>query len=372
MTSSPATSQRQGIDIVLLGAVFSLTVVGLVMVLSASGIVAERTMGGKYVLFYKHAIAVVLGLGIMGICLRTPVEFFQKHVYLWIFLALVLLILTIASPLGVRVGGAKRWLHLGPLSLQPLEMAKIALVMYLSWFFSRKQEKVKTFSIGFLPPLLMTALFCLLLLLQPDYGGAVFLAALLFLLCFLGGTRLIFLGASVLLAIVGGIFLVIHSPYRLKRVFAFLDPFQDAHDTGYQLVQSFYGLGAGGWWGVGLGSGQQKLFFLPEAHTDFILAVLGEELGFMGLSVVILLVAIILWRVAVITLRQQNLGRRLLALGLGSILILGALLNMAVVLGLLPPKGVPMPFVSYGGSHVLGEFACTGLLLNLSRGKGGP
>ncbi len=326
-------------------------------------------MGGKYVLFQKQVVFVFLGLVVMAAAMRIPVEFFQRHVYLWVFLALVLLILTLASPLGVRIGGARRWLHFGPLSLQPLEMAKIALVFYLAYFFARKQEKVKTFSVGFLPPLLMTALFCLLLMLQPDFGGSVFLAGMLFLLCFVGGTRLFFLGASVLLAIVGGMLLVLNSPYRMKRAFAFLDPFQDAQNTGYQLVQSFYGLGSGGWWGVGLGAGRQKLFFLPEAHNDFILAVLGEELGFVGLSLVFSLVAIILWRVFAIAVRQVSLERRILALGMGSIILVGALLNSAVVLGMLPPKGVPMPFVSYGGSHILCSFFCVGVLLNLSREK---
>ncbi|MBC7356754.1 MAG: putative lipid II flippase FtsW [Desulfomicrobiaceae bacterium] len=369
--SAPQGMRKPSWDVPLLAAVLCLTALGLIMVFSASGIVAEKTMGSKYVLFQKQLFFVGLGLMAMMAAMRIPVTFFQRHVYWWVFVALVLLILTLASPLGVRIGGARRWLHLGPLSFQPLEMAKIALVLYLGYFFSRKQEKVKTFSVGFLPPLLMTALFCLLLMLQPDFGGSVFLAAILFLLCFVGGTRLIFLGASVLLAVVGGILLVIHSPYRLKRAFAFLDPFQDAQNTGYQLVQSFYGLGSGGWWGVGLGAGRQKLFFLPEAHNDFILAVMGEELGFVGLSLVFALVAVILWRVFAITLRQRDLERRILALGMGSIILLGALLNSAVVLGLLPPKGVPMPFVSYGGSHILGGFFCVGMLLNLSR-EGAP
>jgi cell division protein FtsW len=226
---------------------------------------------------------------------------------------------------------------------------------------------VKTFSVGFLPPIMMTGGLCVLLLLQPDFGGAVFLAGLLFLMCLVGGTRIIFLGSAIMLGVFLAVLLIVNSPYRFRRVFSFLDPFKDAQNTGYQLVQSLYGLGSGGWVGQGLGEGKQKLFFLPEAHNDFIMSVVGEELGFVGISLVIILLGAVLWRTIRISIRQETLHDRITAFGMGAILVMGGILNMGVVLGAIPPKGVPMPFLSYGGSHLVSGFFCAGVLLNLSR-----
>lgn len=354
-------------DYILLGAVIMLSSLGLIMVMSSSGIMAEKVFGDKYALFFKQCLFMAVGFGILFVVMRVNMEFFYRRTYVWIFLAVSLLLLTIFSPLGAKVGGASRWLRLGSLSIQPLEAAKIALVFYLAYFFSNKQEKIKTFSVGFLPPIMMTGVLCLLLLLQPDFGGAMFLAALLFLMCFVGGTRIIFLGSVVILVLVSAALLVVNSPYRFRRVFSFLDPFKDAQNTGYQLVQSLYGLGSGGWFGLGLGEGRQKLFFLPEAHNDFIMSVLGEELGFVGVSLIIILLGVVLWRTLLISVRQESLRDRITAFGMGAIIMLGGLLNMAVVFGAVPPKGVPMPFLSYGGSHLVAGFFCVGVLLNLSR-----
>lgn len=362
-----AQGAGNGFDYILLGAVIMLSSLGLVMVMSASGIMAEKVFGDKYALFWKQGLFMALGFGILLTTMRANMEFFYRRTYFWILLAAALLLLTVFSPLGNKAGGASRWLRLGPVSVQPLEAAKIALVFYLAYFFANKQEKVRTFSVGFLPPIMMTGMLCMLLLLQPDFGGAVFLAALLFLMCLVGGTRIIFLGSAVMLAVVSGILLVVNSPYRFRRIFSFLDPFKDAQNTGYQLVQSLYGLGSGGWFGLGLGEGRQKLFFLPEAHNDFIMSVVGEELGFMGISLVAILLGVVLWRVMVISVRQEGMRDRITAFGMGAILIIGGLLNMGVVFGAIPPKGVPMPFLSYGGSHLVAGFFCAGVLLNLSR-----
>lgn len=193
------------------------------------------------------------------------------------------------------------------------------------------------------------------------------LCALLFLMCLAGGTRFVYLFMTFALACCAAVMLILHSPYRLKRMLAFLDPFQDAGNTGYQLVQSLYAFGAGRITGVGLGAGRQKLFFLPEAHNDFLMAVVGEETGFLGVSVVFVLIGIILWRSFLTALRQDGLRDRFTAYGLTLVLGLGFLMNLAVVLGTVPPKGVPMPFLSYGGSQVVMSFVCLGLLLNLSR-----
>lgn len=359
--------ERRGFDYLLLGASLILLGLGLVMVLSASGVMAEKYMGGKYHFFIRHAGFSVVGMLVMTIAWVFPRERLFALTYVWLVGVMLLLALTLWSPLGHAAGGASRWLRLGPFSVQPLELAKLALVVYLAYFYSTKQDLLARFSVAMIPPLLITGCLAMLLLLQPDFGGAAFLLLLLFLMALAGGVRAAHLGVVSLTAACALALLVIQSPYRMRRMFAFMDPFTDPLNTGYQLVQSLYALGSGQVFGVGLGAGKQKLFFLPEAHNDFLVAVIGEELGFVGISALFMLVGVVLWRGFVIAWSRVDLRDRLLAFGLTSILGLGFLLNMAVALGAAPPKGVPMPFVSYGGSSLIVSFATLGLLLNLSR-----
>ncbi|EPR35131.1 cell division protein FtsW [Alkalidesulfovibrio alkalitolerans DSM 16529] len=367
MSAEAKTANALGVDWWLLAAGLLLAAFGLIMVLSASGIMAERFFGAKYHFFHRQALFCAVGAVCMAACAVIPRRVVHGGVYIWLALVIALFLATAFSPLGVEVNGAKRWLRLGPLSVQPLEMAKVALVLYLAYFFAGKQDKVQSFAIGFIPPFAVTGLLAMLLLAQPDFGGAAMLCALLFLMCLAGGTRFVYLFMTFALACGAAVMLILHSPYRLKRMLAFLDPFQDAGNTGYQLVQSLYAFGAGRITGVGLGAGRQKLFFLPEAHNDFLMAVVGEETGFLGVSVVFVLIGIILWRSFLTALRQDDLRDRFTAYGLTLVLGLGFLMNLAVVLGTVPPKGVPMPFLSYGGSQVVMSFVCLGLLLNLSR-----
>lgn len=356
-----------GMDIWLLVPVALLTGLGLIMVLSASGVMAEKVWNNSNHFAVRQGMFALLGIGTMFVVARLPRGLLRRMHYPLLAAALILLALTTVPHVAVRAGGASRWINLGFFNLQPLEVAKVALVFYLASFCSRKQEQIKTFHIGFVPPLVITLTLCGLLLLQPDFGGAMFLMMIFFLLCLVGGTHLLHLTISLVTALGVAAMLVLTAPYRFRRLLAFLDPFKDAQDSGYQLVQSLYGFGAGGWFGVGLGAGKQKLFFLPEAHNDFILAVLGEELGFVGVSLVILLMGILLWRSVVIALQAREMQERLLAFGTGLIIMLGAFLNMAVVLAVAPPKGVALPFLSYGGSNMVASFFCTGVLLNLAR-----
>jgi len=363
------SSGRTAWDPWILLSVLALLGLGLVMVLSASAVMAERAYGDEYYFFRRQAIYAFIGLGAMFAASRVPMALIYRTVYVWLMLAFILLALTL-TPLGASVSGASRWLRIGPMTLQPLEPAKVALVLYLAYFFSHKQEKVKTFSVGFFPPVVVTGVMAGMLALQPDFGGAVFVTALFVMLSLVGGARLIYLLCSLVLCFGAGTLMILQSPYRLQRWLGFLHPFQNAQDIGYQIVQSLYGLGAGGIFGQGLGSGRQKLFFLPEAHTDFILAVLGEELGFIGLSFVFICLGVFMIRSFVIALQHSRLQDRFTAFGLSLVLILGALLNMAVVLGAVPPKGLPMPFISYGGSNLLMMCICAGLIMNISKRRG--
>ncbi|MFV0423352.1 putative lipid II flippase FtsW [Oleidesulfovibrio sp.] len=360
-------SANHSIDWWLLVAAMALLAFGLTMVLSSSAVMAERFYGSKYFFFQKQLVYAGAGLLVMCFISLMPRSLLYRLQYPALLGAVLLLIATLA--VGPTINGAKRWLSVGPFTIQPLEFTKIALVLYLSYFLSAKQELVKTFDRGVIPPFAVTMVLCLFLLAQPDFGGAAVLALILFFMCLVGGTRLIYLIASAGLACASAWLLIVNSPYRSRRLLAFLDPFADALGTGYQLVQSLYALGAGGVTGVGLGVGSQKLFFLPEAHNDFIMAVVGEELGFLGVTLVFAMMVAFFYRAFLVALRQEDLRDRLTAFGVTIILALGATLNMAVVLGVAPPKGVPMPFLSYGGSSLLATLICVGLLLNFSKGS---
>lgn len=367
MSPKPDAHANRRPDVLLLSSVLLLLVMGLVMVLSASGVMAAKFHGGKYHFFVRQMLYAGIGLISMLVCLSTRQERLYKHTYLWLLISIGMLILTLFGPLSGSAKGAARWLRLGPIGIQPLEVAKLSLIVYLAYYFSAKQERIKSLFIGFIPPFVITFLLAGLLLLQPDMGGAAVLFMLFFLMSLAGGINLLILSLPMSAAPAAAWYLITHAAYRSNRLAAFMDPFSDPLGKGYQLVQSLYAFGTGGLLGVGLGESRQKLLFLPEAHNDFLMAVIGEELGFIGVSVVFILVGIVLWRGFVIAYAQEDIRSRLLAFGLTCMLGLGFLLNLAVVLGAIPPKGVPMPLLSYGGSHIIASLAAVGLLLNLSR-----
>ncbi len=343
-----------------------LLALGLIMVLSASGVTAAENYSDKYYYFKRQLIFAAAGGVAMWVAALLPRDFLYKMQYPLLLVALLLLLITL-SPLTPKINGAKRWIPMGFFSLQPMEFVKIALALYLAYFLSTKQELVKTFSRGVVPPFAVTFLFCFLLLLQPDFGSAMVLMGMLFFMCLAGGTRIAYLAIAVGGILVSAAALAITTPYRMKRLTAFLEPFQHAQDTGYQLVQSLLAIGSGSFFGVGIGASRQKMFYLPEAHNDFIMAVLAEELGFVGVSLVMLLFAFLFWRCYKIIMGQSNLRDRLSSFGITCILAIGACMNLAVVMGVAPPKGVPMPLMSYGGSNLLATMICIGLLLNFSR-----
>lgn len=365
-TKSDAPAEIGSFDWWLFTVTVILLGVGLVMVLSASGVVAEQVNGDKYFFFKRQALYALVGGGAFWLAALFPRDWLYKIHYPALFFALLLLLITL-SPLSPAINGARRWIRLGPVSIQPMEFVKIALGLYLAYFMSSKQDLIKTFSRGVIPPFAVTGLFCFLLLLQPDFGSAVVVASILFFMCLAGGTRLIYILFSLALAAAGAIALAIAEPYRLRRLLAFLNPFDDARDTGYQLVQSLLAIGSGSFFGVGIGASKQKMFYLPEAHNDFIMAVLGEEMGFVGITLVMALFMALFWRCYKIVVGQERLQDRLIAFAFTIILVLGATLNLAVVMGVAPPKGVPMPLLSYGGSNLIATLICVGFLMNFSR-----
>jgi cell division protein FtsW len=282
---------------------------------------------------------------------------------------LLLLVMVLVPSLGVAVKGARRWLRWGPISVQPAEMVKLVAVIYMAAYLTKKGDKITSLRDGLLPALIVIGLLSGLVLLEPDLGTVVVLGLVTVGMCFLAGARIFHLLALGLCAIPVVLVLVLGSSYRRQRLMTFLAPWKDASDAGFQITQSFLAFGSGGPFGVGLGEGKQKLYFLPEAHTDFVLALVGEELGLIGTATVTLLFAFFVWRGFQIAARARvPFGRYL---GMGITLLIGgqALVNAAVVTGLLPTKGLTLPFISYGGSSLVVSLIGVGILLSISRDR---
>jgi cell division protein FtsW len=351
----------------LLLAITGLLVVGVTMVLSTSYLYAdERFADGTY-FFRKQLIA--LGAGFIGLiaCSLLSAPVYRRLAYPLLGLTVLILILVIIPGVGVLRGGARRWLMLAGLTFQPAEIAKLALVIYLAHSMARKEEKIKTFTVGVLPHLIVTGVCLGLLLLEPDFGTALILAMLLYSMLFIGGVRVSHLLATALVALPGLIYIMVTAPYRLRRLIAFLDPWSDPQNTGFQVIQSLIAFGSGQFWGRGLGEGRQKLFYLPEAHTDFVFSVIGEEVGFLGALAVLVLFGVIVLRGLKLTSKIEEPFEQYLAFGLTVLLGLQALIHMGVVMGIMPAKGLVLPFISYGGSALVTNLMEAGILLSLSR-----
>ena len=358
-------------DPLLLGAVLILLMFGVVMVYSASAVYAGARLGDTTWFFKRQAIGASIGLIALLGAMKLGYRRMEALALPLLFVSLALLVLMHLPGLGHSAGGARRWMRLGSVTFQPSELAKIALVLWLARSLARKQERVRTFSVGFLPHLVMLALFGFLLMLEPDFGTAVVLAAVTFALLFVAGAPLRYLLAVAGAAAPVAAVLIWRSPYRFQRVLTFLDPWKDPRGHGYQTVESLLGFGAGGSLGVGLGESHQKLFFLPAAHTDFILSIVGEELGFAGVAGVLALFAVIVWRGIKAAHAAPDAFGCWLALGLTLLLSVEALVNAGMALALLPTKGMALPFLSYGMSSVITSCIGAGAMLSVSGGPGG-
>jgi len=352
-------------DTTLLFSVLFLVGIGIVMVYSASSAIALKKYGYDYYFAIKQSAFAVIGIVILVVCRHIPYRFYRKFNYLLLGLAAVSLIAVKFSGLGHQAGGAVRWIRIGSLTVQPSEFARFAMVVFLAYSLSKKQEKIHEFAVGFMPHVIVLGLFAILISLQPDFGSIVILGALTWIMMFAGRVRLLHLVTTMGLLLPLAIGFLINAEYRVKRLMSFLDPWQYPADDGYQVIHSLMAFGSGGLTGEGMGKGYQKLFYLPEPHTDFIFSVIGEELGLIGVLAILLLYSLILWRGIRIARQSHDLFGTLLAFGLTVALGLQACINMGVTLGLLPPKGLTLPFLSYGGTSLLVSMASVGILLNI-------
>jgi cell division protein FtsW len=367
-------TERPAIDSVLFYTVFTLVAFGLVMVYSASAVFAESQTGDSLYFFKKQILSAVIGMGVMILAVKAGHQRLVQLGYPMLLATVLLLVLVLLPHLGTMAGGSSRWIKVGPFGFQPGEVAKITFVIYLACSLTRKKEKIQAFSVGFLPHLLISGVLIVLLLGQPDFGTAATLALILFLMLFVAGTRVTYIAVSALAALPMVYLLVTGSPYRMRRLLAFMDPWTHRYDIGYQISESLMSFGSGGLTGVGLGEGKHKLFFLPAAHTDFVYSIVGEELGLMGALLVILLLGIVVWRGIRISLRAPDLFGTYVAFGLTALIGIQTMINIGVVTGLLPTKGLTLPFFSYGGSSMICMLWAVGILLAISAagGEEGP
>jgi cell division protein FtsW len=354
----------------LLIATAGLVGIGVVMVFNASYFYAQDRYHDPLVFFHKHLVYLGCGAALLVAVSQVRLEWFERLAYPLFLTFLVLLVMVLVPGLGVRHGGARRWLGLGPLSFQPSEFAKTAVVLYLARSLARKHERLTQFTTGVLPHLLVVGVCVLLVAVQPDFGTAAILVLVLVLMLYGGGARPVHLIGLVLATLPVVAFALVHWPYRWRRILAFLNPWGYSQDIAFQLVQSLIAFGSGGFWGIGLGESEQKMFFLPEAHTDFIFALIGEELGLLGAVLVFALFGIVGVRGFRIASRHPDPFASALAFGLTLMILLEAVVNVGVVVGLLPTKGLALPFLSYGGSALIGSLLQVGMLAALSRMTG--
>lgn len=357
-------------DITLLVVTIILVVIGTVMIYSSSSIIAMEKYGDGYHYIKKQIVFVLLGFGVMMGVSRIPYRYWGKAAYPAALVSIALLTLLIIPGFGTTVGGATRWFRVAGISFQVSEMVKVALVLFLAHYLTKKVNRIKEFSRVFLVPLALLLIILGLILRQPDFGTAVIMVIVFMLMFYLAGSRVTYLAGLAATAIPAGAILIMQESYRMRRLLSFLNPWEDPGGTGFQIIQSFISFGSGGAFGVGLGNSMQKLFYLPEPHTDFILSVIAEEGGFIGVVIVVILFSILVFRGFVISFRCDDLFGMLLASGLTAVIALGAFINMAAVMGLVPTKGLALPFLSYGGTSLVMCMAVIGILLNISSRRG--
>ncbi|GAB2587623.1 putative lipid II flippase FtsW [Dyella jejuensis] len=362
--------RRQGprgkFDLPLLVALVGLACLGAVMVASSSIAVADSMHMGQFYYLKHHLAYLTLGVAVAGVAMRTELKVVEKHAFFLMLVAFILLLAVFVPHLGMRINGARRWLNLLVTSFQPVEAVKLILVVYIASYLVRHRESIETRFLGLIKPIAVSGVIVLLLLAQPDFGSATLVIAVTIAMVWLGGARPLFLcimGLPLmpLLAIAAT-----SESYRMKRLTSFMDPWKDPFNDGFQLTQSLMAIGRGEWTGVGLGSSVLKLSYLPEAHTDFIFAVIGEELGLFGIIAVMALFALVVWRGLHVGLKGVEVGQRFagyVAFGISLMIGLQTMVSIGVNLGALPTKGLTLPLISYGGSSIALTCVMAGVLL---------
>jgi cell division protein FtsW len=344
---------RNEYDRVLIALTIILVIFGIMMVFSASSVIAYSEKADASFYLKRQLLWAILGLSAMVAMMRTDYHLLRKYVYPIFLTSLFLLVLVLVPGIGKKINGARRWIELLGFTFQPGELIKLTLVIYLAYSLTKKYEKIKTFTVGFVPHIVLLLVVAALIMLEPDFGAAVTIGAIVIIMMFVAGTRFYYL-------------VIAHSAYRMRRIMAFLDPWADPLDSGYHIIQSFLAFGSGGIMGTGLGEGTQKLFYLPFAYSDFIFAVIGEELGFITAVAVIAAFCLFCARGIRTAKRAPDIFGSYLAVGITALITAEVILNIGVVTGLLPTKGMTLPFVSYGGSSLLTSLAGVGILLNIS------
>ncbi len=362
----PFFRQSMQYDITLLFPVLFLVGVGIVMVYSASSALALKKFGTSYYFLKKQSVFALLGIVVLVVSCHIPYRMYRSLAYPLLFLSIAFLTVILISGFGYSAGGAKRWFRIAGFTFQPSEFARFALVIYLAYSLNRKMDRIKAFSVGFLPHVLVLGLFTVLIMLQPDFGSVVIFGAITWIMLFVGGVRISYLLGSMVLVLPGVYYMMTGADYRIQRIMSFMNPWQYSGDKGYQVIHSLLAFGTGGIWGAGIGKGYQKLFYLPEPHTDFIFSVIGEELGLIGVLIILGLYTVILWRGISIAKNSQDPFGSFVAIGLTTAMGLQICVNMGVALGLLPTKGLTLPFLSYGGTSLLMNMAAIGVLMNIS------
>jgi cell division protein FtsW len=354
-------------DMVLFVVILVLTGVGIAMSYSASAVYALKNFGDSYYFLKKQLLWFAVGFAFMFVFKEIDYRIYMKHTKLMLLVSLALLILVFLPGLGHGAKGSMRWLGLGPVAFQPSEFVKLFVVIYLAKVFSAQAED---HFIRILIPVIVVAVIFLMVMLQPDFGTAIDILIVSVLILFVSGFPFTYIFSLFIISIPMFYLMIYLVEYRKDRVVAYLNPWAYRYGIGYHIIQSFIAFKKGGFLGTGLGNGTQKLSRLPEPHTDFIFAVIAEEAGYLGTMAIVLLYAAVLWRgIAIATGSQDDFGR-LLAVGLSLMIVVQAFINLGVVTGALPTKGIPLPFISYGGSSLLANMIAAGILLNISRYRG--
>ena len=366
MSGSAEAHQQMSLLIPIVG----LMGLSIVMVFSASMNASSMEQGPALSVLRQQGVYVLLAVIMMLVVSRIPLALVEKAGPLLVIFSMLVLAVILLPGVGTEVWGSVRWIKLGPVNVQPSEFAKLFMIIYIAGFLTRKREEMRIFSQGILIVAIVLAVFGGLLLMEPDFGSTVVIVATVFGMMFLGGIRSLHFFLIMGIAVLGGILLVTFAAYRMQRIVGFMDPWSDPMNKGYQLIQSYIAFGRGGWSGIGLGESIQKLNYLPAAKTDFLFAVIGEELGFIGVLVVLGLFITLIWHAFSLSRRAESLGNLFacrLAQGIGLLIAIEVLINTGVNMGVLPTKGLPLPFISQGGSSLIASSMAMGLLLAVIR-----